>query len=346
MGAGLEMDSAGQPRRASEWMVALLERPDDSALNQRFIEWLAADPAHETDWAEMTRTYEVMGRTTPRHQDQWAAWVAQRGRPRAVPDSNKAVQPVFPTQNRHGRPATWRRRVAIGIAAASIAATIVLALFPAMRWKLTADHVTATAEVTTIHLADGSTVRLGPESALDVDFSDRERGVRLLRGAAFFEVAHDQYRPFRVTTDVVEATVLGTAFEVTADDRGAVVAVRQGVVRVDGHAVLQPEKLKAGQRLQVTQNGEVTHGTQPPAQIAAWLDGRLIVKDRPAGEVINALRPYYRGLVIFDGDSLSRQPLTGVYDLDDPVGAMKAVASALGATAHQLSPWVFVLSGD
>ena len=37
--------------------------------------------------------------------------------------------------------------------------------------------------------------------------------------------------------------------------------------------------------------------------------------------------------------------LTGIYDLNDPVAALKAVASALGATTDQLSPWVLIISG-
>ena len=72
---------------------------------------------------------------------------------------------------------------------------------------------------------------------------------------------------------------------------------------------------------------------------------RLIVKDRPVREVVDALRPYYRGVVILRGDALAAKPLTGTYDLSDPVGALNAVASALGAETYQVSPWVFVVSG-
>ena len=84
------------------------------------------------------------------------------------------------------------------------------------------------------------------------------------------------------------------------------VAVRQGSVQVDGRAApAQSRKLKAGDWVRMTARGEMTHGTQPPAQVAAWLQGRLIVKDRPAGEVVDALRPYYSGIVILRGDTLA-----------------------------------------
>lgn len=336
MEAGLEMKNQDLPRRASEWLAALRERPDDEILRQRFERWLAADPAHAADWTEMTRTYDVMGRTTPQYRDQWAPGVAtlRRARPAAL------------NQPRRAKPSPWRRHLVIGAVTASIAAAIALAIFPALRWQFTADHVTATAETATIHLADGSTVRLAPESVLDVAGGEDARGARLLQGAAFFEVVRDPSRPFKVQAESLDVTVLGTAFEVRVDESGAGVAVRQGSVQVDGRAAAaQSQRLKAGDWVRMTAHGEITRGKQPPAQVAAWLQGRLIVRDRPAGEVVDALRPYYSGIVVLRGETLASQPLTGVYDLSDPVAALKAVASALGASTDQLSPWLLVISG-
>lgn len=326
------------PRKASEWLLALLERPGDDALHRRFDAWLSDDPANAADWQEISRTYAVMGRTVPRHRDQWA----HAGRIAAAPAESARVIPLVRQQNR--RAPAWRRMVA-GVAAVGIAASLVLTVFPALRWQLTADHATGKAAVTTLHLADGSTVRLGPDTALDVTFSPAERRVTLLRGAAFFEVTHDAQRPFRVETGLLETTVLGTAFEVTADEGGADVAVRKGAVRIDGNKGVLAEKLRPGEWLRLAADGQVTHGTRPIAQIAAWLQGHLIVKDRPAREVIDALRPYYRGLVIFEDGDLAGQPLTGIYDLSDPVAALNAVASALQARTSQISPWIFVISG-
>ncbi len=84
------MKDNGSPRRASEWLAALLERPDDLALRRRFDAWLAADPVHRADWAEMARTYEVMGRTAPQHRGEWAGWAATRERPRRLPHANSS----------------------------------------------------------------------------------------------------------------------------------------------------------------------------------------------------------------------------------------------------------------
>jgi len=320
-----DMDDEATPRRASEWLAALLERPDDDALRRRIDAWTAADPANAADWAEIARTYEVIGRTPPAHRDEWAGYAAGRG----------------------GGAGRWRwpRRAAVGLAAA-LAACLLLAAIPAFQLRLIADHVTATAELRTVLLDDGSSVRLGPESAIAVAYAARERAVRLLRGQAFFQVVPDPDRPFRVRASLVEATVLGTDFEMRLDDRGAGVAVRRGSVRVESDDVVPPalETLAAGDWVALAVPGGVTRGVQPPGRVAAWLQGRLIAKDRPVDDVVDELRRYYGGLVILRGEALAGQPLTGIYDLSDPLAALEAVAAALDAKLYRLTPWLLVIS--
>lgn len=333
------MNGEGQPRKASEWLLALAEHPGDDALRRDFDQWLAADPAHAVDWHEINHTYAILGRTVPVHRDKWAPSSSNTEAPATIlPFPSPAL-----TQRR--RQPIGRRMVA-GFAAAGIAASIVLTLFPVLRWQLTADHATGNAVVTAFHLGDGSTVQLGPESAIDVTMTKDERKVRLLRGSAFFEVKHDSDRPFLVETDLLQTTVLGTAFEVIANETGAAVAVRNGAVRVDGRGATEAaEKLAPGHWLRVATDGQITHGTRPPDQIAMWLQGRLIAKDMPARDVIDALMPYYSGVLIFRDDALASQPLTGIYDLKNPVGVVDAVASALHARVYQVSPWVLAITG-
>lgn len=84
-------------------------------------------------------------------------------------------------------------------------------------------------------LADGSTVTLQPGALLHYParFGGGQRVVRL-EGEAFFDVFHDAGHPFRVLTDELETTVLGTSFSVRAvpGQGAATVRVRTGRVRV------------------------------------------------------------------------------------------------------------------
>ncbi|WP_198154924.1 FecR family protein [Oceanibaculum pacificum] len=325
------MDDRRQPSSASEWLVALLDQPDDRKLRADFARWIAASAAHARDWEEIAQTYEAMGEVAPLHRAYWA--------------DREAVSRPLPTVAPRRKAG---RRVGLGLAGVAMAACLTLALLPDMILRWTADYATETAERQTVRLEDGSIVRLGPDSALEIVYTEAERRVRLLEGQAFFEVAANLERPFRVTANAVEATVIGTAFEVRMAHRATRVAVREGSVRVSRDGVVPPvnETLSAGDWARLSwDGGDDGRGHMPAQNVASWLDGQLVVQDLPVAEVVAELRHYYSGIVLVQGDALAGRPLTGVYNLSDPVAAFRAIASAQGASFHQLSPWVVLISG-
>ncbi|MDI1364487.1 MAG: FecR domain-containing protein, partial [bacterium] len=60
-------------------------------------------------------------------------------------------------------------------------------------------YQTDIGERVTAHLDDGSTVQLNTDTRLRVRFRLGERRLELVKGQAFFDVAHDPRRPFLVT---------------------------------------------------------------------------------------------------------------------------------------------------
>jgi|AGTN01.2.fsa_nt_gi Fe2+-dicitrate sensor, membrane component len=306
------------PGRASEWLLALNEAPDDPALRARFDDWLAASPDHARDWEEMERTYRLMGMTAPVFRREWAAPF-----PRPRPPAVRRFMPAM---------------------AALAAACLALVFAPGLMLRLEADVVTATAETRMVRLDDGSVAHLAPRSALDVAFGKGERRVRLLKGEAFFEVVPDAARPFRVAAGNAEATVLGTAFDVRRHGGETWVGVRHGHVRMDGSQV--SEHLHAGDWASLGPAGDMARGRRPPEQMAAWTQGELVARNESVAGVIDAIRPYYGGVIVLRGEALARQPLTGVYRLSDPAEAVRAIAETQGAAVYRISPWVLVVSGE
>ena len=313
------------PPTASDWLIALCEQPANDELRARCAAWLAASPDHRRDWTEITRTAEALGQAEPAHRHEWGAFVRRRRAERA--SASRGV---------------GRRRWAV-LAALATAACLAFVLGGNLMLRLEADHMTATAEQRRVLLADGTVVLLAPESAIDVAYGEGARRVRLLKGRAYFEVAADR-RPFAVQAREVEARDIGTAFDVGLDARGVDVAVREGIVDVSGAGLAA--RLEAGDWVRVTAVGRVERGRLPVDQVASWMQGQLVVKNRPVGEVVDALRPYFDGLVVLRGATLADQPLTGVYNLADPVEALRAVAQAQGATLRRISPWLIVISAD
>ena len=49
-------------------------------------------------------------------------------------------------------------------------------------------------------------------------------------------------------------------------------------------------------------------------------------------------------MIVVVGEEFGRQPVTGVYQLDDPEAALLAISVSHGAKIYRLSPWLLVVS--
>ncbi len=317
-----ETDRERAETEAATWLVLLAEDPADRDLARQFQEWHAASPLHAELWQRTVRAYELAGKSVP------------SSLPSGLPSGQNIVS--FPA-----RP---RRRL-VAAAAAAIAACLLLLAAPPLLLRLEADHLTATAEVRTLTLEDGTIVRLGAESAITVDFTSIERRVRLLKGEAFFDVVPNAAQPFVVAAGDVLATVLGTSFEVSLADAGKVgVAVQHGRVRVDSGVPQVSESLLAGDWVVVGGPSGRARGQRPVDEIGAWQGGELVARDRPMLDVVDALRRYYDGRIIVQDSDFARTRVTGIYDLRDPVATLRSLASSHDASMHRVSPWLLIVT--
>jgi transmembrane sensor len=320
---GEEDDKAGA--EAAYWSLALEEEPDNAELRARFEAWLAASPANCAAWSDTSQLYDLLG--SPGYAAHRKRREARRG---------ASVRPL---------PHRWSsRRAALAVGALAAAACLALFALPGVILRLEADHVTATAEMRSLMLDDGSSVALAPDSAVEI-VPGPGRTVRLLKGEALFQVKRDPERPFRVLANTVETTVLGTEFDVRLHEDGAVVAVREGIVRVARTAAQVSERLEAGDWVSVTAAGVVARGARPTKEVAAWQSGRIIARDRSIADIADEVRRSFRGFIVVTNETLGSQRVTGVYNLSDPVAALRAAAAVHGGAVRQISPWLLVVSG-
>lgn len=84
-----------------------------------------------------------------------------------------------------------------------------------------------------VKLSDGSTVLMTDSAKLRVreDFNQNVREVELT-GKAYFDIAHNPDKEFRIITGEVITTVLGTAFSIDATSKNVEVTVTRGKVKV------------------------------------------------------------------------------------------------------------------
>lgn len=302
---------------AAKWLLRLREQPGAAALRKDFDAWVARSDRHAEAWRAARLMWQLTGTLGP-------------------------AQTVPANRN-----TAFRRWGAV--TAAALAACLALVILPALQLRWQADYLTAAGETRTLDMADGSRVHLDSASAFAVDFTASRREIRLLSGQAFFEVAPNRDRPFVVRAGEAQVTVTGTAFDVRLQPAEIVVEVQSGNVRVDYpewagtmEAVLSP-----GQRLKVARDGRVAEITDVvAAQVAPWRRGRLLINSATVGQLVEEIRRYRPGLIVLTDDVLARRQVTGVFDLRDPLRALRTVVEPHDGRVREITPWLVVVSGS
>lgn len=221
----------------------------------------------------------------------------------------------------------------------ALAATLLVALV-SVSFVLPGDSVstvefrTALGAQQRVPLEDGSVVTLNSGSEMEVSLARSHRDVDLERGEAFFDVARDQNRVFRVETDHGAITVVGTSFNVRTERDVTSVSVVSGIVDVrpeGGETVtlLAGESIRFGPSV-----GVVRKGAFDATGVLAWRRGRVVVADRPLSEVLDELNRYYPTPIVLGANAPADAPVTGEFPIDDPDVAVRGLTAALGLQAQ------------
>jgi len=219
------------------------------------------------------------------------------------------LQPV--ARVRRMTPLIW-----LTAAAAATVALIALVIIPssgtnANNWQ------TASAETQSISLPDGSEVVLNAGSQLAMTGSwDNERRVDL-SGSALFSV--EKGNPFIVETSQGEVQVLGTSFEVVADEESYVVKCFEGTVAVRSVG-LETDTLTAGEGVRLVNGAWVTLPTK--GNVPQWLRGITEFDSAPIREVLNAYERQFGLTVEYSGDD---RKYTGAFPHSDPNEALEMI---------------------
>lgn len=308
---------------AADWIVRR-DGGEMSAADERAFALWDAEPAHREALARLEQVWNLL--------DDEGDAVADKPEPiREVP-RQRTVRPSARAYGSHPKSRPRRRVLAVG----GVAAALALAMLGGVQdWplRLRADYVTGIGERRTVALADGSTVRLDSGSAIALDYSGSRRGVRLLAGAAMFDVAPDRARPFTVEAEGGSVTALGTAFAIRNEADRATVTVTHHSVRVEG----------AGRATVVREGQSADFAAQTlrgplPAQgdATAWTRERLVVVDQPLGEVVARIGHYRHGYVAVTGPAANIR-VSGVYDLDHPLDAIDSIEASHHLSSLRLS---------
>ncbi len=299
---------------AARWVVRLDEGRLSDAERTEFEVWRSLSPAHADAFNRMREAW--------RDLDALAA--VSVGLPDAAPDPA-----LGPARVRHVRPLMWG---GLGLAAASLIAAVVVGFsMPSAPTGATlAQNAAAPAAnlfrtelggLENIALPDGSSVTLNTASQIEVRFDQAERSIRLLDGEAFFDVAHDAERPFRVYARDGVAAAVGTAFSVRLHPDSVEVIVSEGKVSFAEaeQANIPVAFIAAGQAASFNDRVNIieTVDLQEVERRLSWTEGRLVFAGEPLSRVVADISRYTNVNIVFADDEVANMPVGGYFDVGE-----------------------------
>lgn len=281
-------------RAAAQWLT-LLESGDATADDHvRLHNWRISHSSHENAW-------------------QKAQLLRQRF----------SAMPSALAMATLDRPDPARRaalKQALGVVALVPAAWLISRQLPLDMWR--ADLRTSTGELKQLPLADGSSLQLNTDSAVNVDLAARL--VTLVRGEIALKVPGSA--PLTIQAPYGRIIVSRSEVCVRLSERDCRVSVVSGSVQLkpsQGPAIT----LRAGQQLSLHASG-----AGPVAVfdvlLPDWRSGVLMAQNQPLGDFLRELSRYRSGLLRWD-PALEALRITGSFRLDNTDRVLSLLAASL-----------------
>jgi transmembrane sensor len=165
-------------------------------------------------------------------------------------------------------------------------------------------------------LPDGSKVWLNAASSLKFPtfFSGNERNVELI-GEAYFEVAKNKSKPFKVLSQNQTVEVLGTHFNINAypDENFINTTLLEGSVKVSKHSANSNNEsnerlLKPGQQAKLGADIQVSVADVQAA--VAWKNGYFVFTHEPIQSIMRQISRWYDADIVYQG-KLTTENFTG-----------------------------------
>ena len=311
--------------------------PEESA---RIDEWLAGHPEQSEILATLDNAMSRMADDIPSDIDIEGA--LQKVRERRESIGKRPLQVQAGGANRAPARPVWK------IAVPALAASALLAV-GALSWtSLRGGTAPAAASAQprmlatgvgirdSLTLPDGSRVILGPMSSIKVgrDFESGVRDVEVV-GDAWFEVTHDEKRPFTVHAGGATIVDIGTEFTVRSNGTdGVSVSVTEGSVSLAPANVPGPAAviLQAGDNGRLQKDGQIvtSRGTVTQDDVA-WMNGRLVFRETPVAEVASVIHRWYGIQLKMSDSSIMNRRITATFDGETPDGMLEVLGLVLGA---------------
>lgn len=178
-------------------------------------------------------------------------------------------------------------------------------------------------------LSDGSRVLMDGGTRLTTTWLGGSRRVKLARGEALFDVAHDPRHPFVVEAGATTVVAHGTRFDVARRAEGARVVLVRGEVDVwRRRSALDRVRLAPGEALAAD---ELRPSRVDPDAALGWTHGRLRFDHTPVALAVEEVGRHSSRPLRLDPDQHSALEVSGEFATDDVAGFLAALQALNGA---------------
>ncbi|WP_343699459.1 FecR family protein [Caulobacter sp.] len=310
----LDGETSAATREAAAWFERLND-PDDVRIEteelEQFAAWRRKDPANKAAYEHL----EDLSQTLRALNDD--------------PDIEAVAQQALSGSSARAK-ASWLRRRGRPIIGVALAAVVIGGVSIALTLHQPT-YSTGVGQTFSTRLEDGSRVQLNTDSRIRVRYSAGQRRIDLLRGQAYFDVAHNAARPFIVVAGDTCTRAVGTRFDVRRVGETVRVTLAQGSVEItDRDAPASTWKLQPGQALALPERAEAKARpvTVDAKTATSWTTGDLTFQEQPLGEVVAELNRYSRRKIILGAGVDATRLVSGIFpagDNDDFIAAVSSV---------------------
>jgi len=200
-----------------------------------------------------------------------------------------------------------------------------------------------------VELPDGSVVWLnkGSELLYPENFNSTSREV-YLKGEAYFDVAHNDNKPFIVHAGISKTTVIGTSFNLRAygkedDIRLTVVSGKVAFTLTDDRerVIVTPGNMANLNRISKT----IEHGENPDVNFLSWKTKELKFNDCPMAELIISLERYYGIDIQLLNEKTNNCRFTGDFKDTELENTLKIITRAIGSEYTMIGS-VYMINGE
>jgi ferric-dicitrate binding protein FerR (iron transport regulator) len=217
--------------------------------------------------------------------------------------------------------------------------------------KMATQHLVAQNNSLESRLPDGTSVTLNAGSTLEYPqkFKGSKRTVAL-KGEAYFDVVHNEDKPFVIEANDIRIKDIGTSFYIntnSSDGQGEVI-LTSGKVAVyyknapDKVTILEPgEKAvfsKTEQKIVKSENDNVNY--------MAFKTKELIFANTPLGDVVKELNSVYHSNITLKNKKIANYTLSGNYTNLALDAILKIIQEALPVSINKSSGNVIEISGN